>query len=168
VKYLIASNASGGVNPDFNVGDVMIIDDHINLLPDNPLRGKNYDELGPRFLDVLNIYDRDMISMAEQIAKKNNIQIRKGVYTAIQGPCYETPAEYKYMRTIGADTVGMSTIPEVIVAHHMKIKCFAISVITDLGVPGKIVEISHQEVIEVAKVAEKKVTKIVKDLVELS
>ncbi|PKP18986.1 MAG: purine-nucleoside phosphorylase [Bacteroidetes bacterium HGW-Bacteroidetes-21] len=145
IKALFVSNASGGVNPDFEIGDVMIITDHMNLMP-NPLLGKNYNELGPRFPDMSEAYDKRMISMAEEIARMNNIKIQKGVYTGVTGPTLETPSEYKYFRIIGSDTVGMSTVPEVIIARHSGIPCFAISIITDLGVPGKIVEVSHEEI----------------------
>lgn len=165
IKNLILSNASGGVNPNFEIGDIMIINDHINLLPSNPLIGLNIKELGPRFVDMHNAYDKNLISKALEIAKKNNIECKTGVYTAVPGPCFETPAEYKYVRTVGADTVGMSTVPEVIVARHMSIPCFAVSIITDLGVEGKIVEISHDEVVEVANKAEPKMTLIIKELI---
>jgi purine-nucleoside phosphorylase len=130
IKALFVSNASGGVNPDFEIGDVMIITDHMNLMP-NPLLGKNYNELGPRFPDMSEAYDKRMISMAEEIARMNNIKIQKGVYTGVTGPTLETPSEYKYFRIIGSDTVGMSTVPEVIIARHSGIPCFAISIITD-------------------------------------
>lgn len=165
VDTLLLSNASGGTNKNFSIGDLMIIEDHINLLPDNPLRGKNIDELGPRFPDMSEPYKKEMIALAEQIASKNNIKIQKGVYAALSGPTYETPAEYKWMSIIGADAVGMSTVPEVIVAKHMSMKCFAISVITDLGVDGKIVEISHEEVQKAASASEPKMTLIFKELI---
>ncbi len=165
IELLILSNASGGVNPDFEVGDIMIIIDHINLMADNPLIGKNIDELGPRFPDMNHAYDKNIIDKAINIAKANSIKIRTGVYAAVSGPCFETPAEYKYIRTIGADTVGMSTIPEVIAAHHMGLQVFAVSIITDLGVEGKIVEVSHEEVIDVANKAEPKMTSIIKGMI---
>ena len=164
IKTLLLSNASGGVNPDFEIGDVMIITDHINLLP-NPLVGKNEDELGPRFPDMSDAYDKDLISKAKSIAKKNNIKVQEGVYVGLTGPTLETPAEYKYMRIIGGDTVGMSTVPEVIAAHHMGIPCFAISIITDLGVEGKIVKVSLEDIIRVAAKAEPKMTVIMKELI---
>lgn len=165
VDTLLLSNASGGTNKNFSIGDLMIIEDHINMLPDNPLRGKNIDELGPRFPDMSEPYEKDIIALAEQIAKDNNIKIQKGVYTALSGPTYETPAEYKWISIIGSDAVGMSTVPEVIVAKHMSMKCFAISVITDLGVDGKIVEISHEEVQKAAAASEPKMTLIFKELI---
>ncbi len=165
IKLLILSNASGGVNPDFEVGDIMIIDDHINLMKDNPLIGKNDNEIGTRFPDMGQAYDQDLINKAFSIAKANNIKLQRGIYAAVSGPTFETPAEYRYIRTIGADAVGMSTVPEVIAARHMGLKCFAVSVISDLGVPGKIVEISHSHVIDAASAAEPVMTKIIKELI---
>jgi purine-nucleoside phosphorylase len=164
IKNLIASNASGGVNPDYEVGDLMILSDHINLIP-NPLIGKNIAELGPRFPDMSDAYCPTLIAKAEAIAKANNIPVKKGVYIALTGPTLETPAEYKHMRIIGGDTVGMSTAPEVIVARHMNIPCFAMSVITDLGVPGKIKKVTHEEIQQVSEVAEPKLTLIIKELI---
>jgi len=164
IELLILSNASGGVNPDFEIGDMMIITDHINLMSSNPLIGKNHDEFGPRFPDMSQPYDADLIHKAIRIARRNNIKYQTGIYAAVSGPMYETPAEYRFMRIIGADAVGMSTIPEVIVARQMGIPCFAISVITDLGVLGKIVEASHSEVIAAATKVEPKVTMIIKEL----
>lgn len=164
IKNLFLSNASGGVNPDFEIGDIMLINDHINLLPDNPLRGKNIDELGPRFPDMSEPYDDHLNNLTVEIAQQNNIKLQEGVYAVLSGPTFETPAEYRYMRIIGADTVGMSTVPEVIVANHMGLPSMALSIITDLGVDGKIVEISHEEVQEVAKAAEPKMTLIIKEL----
>ena len=164
IKKLIVSNASGGVNPDYEVGDLMILEDHICLIP-NPLIGPNLDELGPRFPDMSETYNKEMIRIAEQISSENNIPVQKGVYIALTGPTLETPAEYKYMRIIGGDTVGMSTAPEVIVAQHMNIPCFAMSVITDLGVPGKIQKVTHEEIQKVSEVAEPKLTLIIKKLI---
>jgi len=165
IEKLFLSNASGGVNPDFEIGDIMIINDQINLLPDNPLMGKNYPELGPRFPDMSEPYDKNIISKAIETANKLGIKYQTGVYAAVSGPCFETPAEYVRMRNSGSDAVGMSTVPEVIVARHMSIPCFAISIITDLGVPGKIVEVSHADVIKVASEAEKKMTVLLKELI---
>lgn len=166
ISHLIVSNASGGVNPDFEVGEIMLIDDHINLFPTNPLIGHNEEELGPRFPDMSEPYDHAMIAKAEEIAASNNIKISKGTYAGLTGPTLETPAEYKYVRAIGADAVGMSTVPEVIAARHMGIPCFGFSIVTDLGVPGKIIEMSHEIVQEVAKKAEPKMTLIIKELLE--
>ncbi len=164
IKTLLVSNASGGVNPDFEIGDLMILNDHINLIP-NPLLGKNYPEFGARFPDMSETYDKKLIQKAVSIAKKHNIKVQQGVYTGVTGPTLETPAEYKYFRIIGSDAVGMSTVPEIIVAHQMGIPCFAISIITDLGVPGKIVKVTHADVQGVAERAEPLMTLIMKELV---
>ncbi|MEI6523014.1 MAG: purine-nucleoside phosphorylase [Bacteroidota bacterium] len=165
ITHLFVSNASGGVNPDYEIGDLMILNDHVNLFPTNPLIGTNINELGPRFPDMSDAYDQLLIEKAVVIAKSNDISIQTGSYAGVSGPCLETPAEYKYIRNIGADAVGMSTVPEVIVARHMAIPCFAISIITDLGVPGKIVKVTHQDVQNVAQVAEPKMTLIMKTLI---
>lgn len=166
IKYLFISNASGGVNPDFEIGDLMIIHDHINLFPENPLIGKNYEELGPRFPDMSEPYDRGLILKAKELAKKNNIKIQEGIYAKLPGPCLETPAEYRYLRNIGADAVGMSTVPEVIVARHMGLPCFAISIITDLGVSGKIVKVTHEDIQKIASEAEPKMTLLMDELIK--
>jgi purine-nucleoside phosphorylase len=168
IEKLFVSNASGGVNPDFIVGEIMILNDHINFFPGNPLIGKNFDELGPRFPDMSEPYCPKMIQLAKDIALENNIRIAEGTYLGLTGPTLETPAEYKFVRTIGADAVGMSTVPEVIVARHMEIPCFAISIITDLGVPGKIKKVSLAEVIEVASRQEPKMTLILRELIARS
>ncbi|PCH98816.1 MAG: purine-nucleoside phosphorylase [Bacteroidetes bacterium] len=165
IKHLFVSNACGGVNPDYEIGDLMILDDHVNLLPGNPLLGQNYDELGPRFPDMSEPYDHDLIAKAQKIAADNGINIRTGTYAVVSGPCLETPAEYRYIFNIGADAVGMSTVPEVITARHMGIPCFAISIITDLGVPGKIVLVTHEDVQRVAEEAEPKMTLLIKELI---
>ncbi|MDP6909713.1 MAG: purine-nucleoside phosphorylase [Flavobacteriales bacterium] len=165
IERLFVSNACGGVNPDFEIGDLMIIDDHVNLLPGNPLLGPNYNELGPRFPDMSEPYDHGLIAKAKEIAAANNIEPQTGTYAVVSGPCLETPAEYRYIYNIGADAVGMSTVPEVITARHMGISCFAISIITDLGVPGKIVEVTHEDVQRVAEEAEPKMTLIMKELI---
>jgi len=164
IKTLFVSNASGGVNPDFEIGDLMIQNDHINLIP-NPLIGKHIPEFGARFPDMSETYDPTLIKKAKEIAKKNNIKVQEGCYVATTGPTFETPKEYQYFRIIGGDTVGMSTVPEVIVARQMGIPCFAISIITDLGVPGKIVEVTHEEVQKVAAKAETKMTLIMEELI---
>ncbi len=165
IERLFVSNASGGVNPDFEVGEIMIQNDHINLFPAHPLIGKNFDELGPRFPDMSEPYDPAMIDLALTIAKENNIKVSVGTYAGLTGPTLETPAEYGYVRAIGADAVGMSTVPEIIVARHMEIPCFAISIITDLGVPGKIHKVSLQDVIDVASRQEPKMTTIMSQLI---
>ncbi|MDF1546594.1 MAG: purine-nucleoside phosphorylase [Bacteroidales bacterium] len=164
IKYLFVSNASGGMNPDFEVGDLMIINDHINLFGTNPLIGKNIDELGPRFPDMSEAYDRKLIELALQAAKELGVNVKQGVYAGVSGPTFETPAEYKYIRAIGADAVGMSTVPEVIVARHMNLTCFALSVITDSGVPGQIIEITHTDVQEIAGKAEPQMAAIIKKM----
>ncbi len=165
IEKLFVSNASGGVNPDFEVGEIMIQNDHINLFPEHPLVGKNFDELGPRFPDMSEPYDPEMIQLAQTIAKENNIKVSVGTYLGLTGPTLETPAEYGYVRAIGADAVGMSTVPEIIVARHMEIPCFAISIITDLGVPGKIHKVSLADVIAVASRQEPKMTLIMSQLI---
>jgi purine-nucleoside phosphorylase len=165
VERLIVSNASGGVNPDYQIGEIMVLNDHINLFPGNPLIGKNLDDFGPRFPDMSDVYDVQMIDLAKNIAEKEGIKVSFGVYAGLTGPTLETPAEYKMIRILGADAVGMSTVPEVIVARHMDMPCFAVSIITDLGVPGKIKKVSVQDVIEVANKQEPKMTKIIKELI---
>jgi len=165
IHTLCVSNASGGVNPSFEIGEIMIINDQINLFPFNPLIGKNYPELGPRFLDMSEAYDKKLVVKAQEIAKANNIKVSTGCYAALTGPCFETPGEYKYIKNIGADTVGMSTVPEVIVARHGGMRVFGISIITDLGVEGKIVEVSHEEVQIIAAAQEPKLSLIVKEVV---
>jgi purine-nucleoside phosphorylase len=165
ITHLFVSNASGGVNPDFEIGEIMIQNDHINLFPAHPLIGKNIDELGPRFPDMSKPYDHGMIDLAKTIAAENNIRVSTGTYCGLTGPTLETPAEYGYVRAIGADAVGMSTVPEVIVARHMDVPCFAISIITDLGVPGKIMETTHEDVQRVAEIQEPKMTLIMKELI---
>jgi len=167
IQQLFVSNASGGVNPNFEIGDLMIINDHINFFNSNPLVGKNEEELGPRFPDMSEVYDKQLIIKAKQIAAANNIKVQEGVYLGLTGPTFETPAEYKMIRILGADAVGMSTVPEIIVARHMNIPCFAMSIITDLGVPEKIQKITMEEVLQVATQSEKKMTVIMKGLLKL-
>ncbi|HCY40851.1 MAG TPA: purine-nucleoside phosphorylase [Prolixibacteraceae bacterium] len=165
INTLFVSNASGGLNPDYKVGDVVIISDHINFFPEHPLRGKNMNELGPRFPDMSKSYDQHLRNRAKAIALKSGITVREGVYVGVSGPTFETPAEYLMFRHLGADIVGMSTVPEVIVARHGDMTVFGISIVTDSGVPGQIVEISHEEVQEVAMKAEPNMTLILKELV---
>lgn len=166
IQKLIVSNASGGVNPDFEIGDLMIIKDHINTFPTNPLIGPNINELGPRFPDMSKPYCPTMMEQAIEIGKEIDVPLKKGVYVGVSGPCFETPSEYKYFRIIGGDAVGMSTVPEIIAAKHMGLDCFGLSVITDLGVEGKIVEISHKEVQEAANKSADKMSRIVTMLIE--
>ena len=164
IKTLFVSNAAGGMNPEFNIGDLMIITDHINHFPEHPLRGKNI-PYGPRFPDMSEAYDKELIRQAKQIAAEKGISVQQGVYIGTQGPTYETPAEYKMFRILGADAVGMSTVPEVIVANHCGIRVFGISVITDLGVEGKIVEVPHEDVQKAADEAQPLMTTIMRELI---
>jgi purine-nucleoside phosphorylase len=166
IEKLFISNASGGLRTDQQISDLMIVSDHINLLPDNPLRGKNHNELGPRFPDMSDAYDPALIDKALKIAARQGIRVHTGVYVAVPGPNLETPAEYRFLRILGADAVGMSTIPENLVARQMGIPCFAISVITDLGVEGKIKKVRIEEVIEAAAIAEPNMTQLMKSLIE--
>lgn len=166
INNLIVSNASGGTNPAFEIGDLMIITDHINHFPEHPLRGRNYTELGPRFPDMSQAYSRTLIEKAKEIAAKNAIKVVEGVYLGTSGPTFETPAEYKMFRMLGADAVGMSTVPEVIVANHAGMQVFGISIITDLGVEGKIVEVTHEEVQKIGNTVQPLMAKIIKELVK--
>jgi len=166
IKYLLLSNASGGMNQKFKVGDLMIINDHINMFPEHPLRGKNEDELGPRFPAMKDVYDKELIQKAKDIAVKNNIEIKEGVYVGVQGPSYETPSEYRMYLEMKGDAVGMSTVPEAIVAHHMNMKVFGISVITDMYNPDAPEDVSHEEVQKMAKMAEPKMAIIFTELVK--
>ena len=164
IRNLFVSNASGGVNPAFEIGDLMLITDHINFLPEHPLHGPNF-PTGPRFPDMHEAYDHAFLDMARQIAREKGIRTVEGVYLATQGPTYETPAEYKMYRIFGADAVGMSTVPEVIVARHCGIRVFGISIITDLGVEGKIVEVSHEEVQRAADAVQPLMADIFREMV---
>lgn len=165
IKKLFVSNAAGSLNPAYELSDLMIINDHINLQTENPLVGDNLDELGDRFPDMSEPYNRELVNNGMTIAKENNIPTHEGVYASVTGPNLETVAEYKYLRIIGADAVGMSTVPEVLVARHMDIPVFAISVITDYGVPGKIEKINIDKIIAAAMKAEPGMTKIIKELI---
>ncbi len=162
VKSLVLSNASGGMNPEFKVGDIMVISDQINLFPTNPLIGPNNNELGPRFVDMSEPYDHDYIKLIHDCAENLELKLHQGVYAGVSGPCFETPAEYKHLRTIGADVVGMSTVPENIAAKHMGMRVAALSVVTDLGVEGVVETVSHEEVQLAARNAEPKLAAIVK------
>ena len=163
IKLLVLSNASGGVNPDFRVSDIMFITDHINLLP-NPLIGKNDDRIGTRFPELSEAYNKNVLAFADKIADELKIQVQHGVYVGDTGPAYETPAEYNFYRIIGGDCVGMSTVPEVIVARHCGLPVFAMSIITDLGGKDIAVQVTHEEVINAANVAEPKMTAILKEM----
>ncbi|HAS41565.1 MAG TPA: purine-nucleoside phosphorylase [Microscillaceae bacterium] len=167
INHLFVSNAAGGLNTSFELSELMIITDHINLLPANPLTGPNIDELGVRFPDMLDSYDPALVAKAEALAKEHNIAgVQKGVYVSVPGPNLETPAEYKYLSIIGADAVGMSTIPEVIVARQMSLPVFAVSVITDLCYEGRLQKVTVEEVIANAIKAEPKLTELMKRMVE--
>ena len=165
VQQLVISNAAGGVNTSFKVGDLMIINDHISQLTVNPLIGKNESEFGPRFPDMSEPYKKEFIQKAKAIAAKMNIEVKEGVYCGVTGPTFETRSEYKMIQVLGGDAVGMSTVPEVIVAIHMGIPVFAMSVITDIGIREEENVITHEEVLEAAKAAEPKMTAIVKQLI---
>lgn len=166
IEYLFVSNAAGGMNSSFDVGDIMLIEDHINFFPEHPLRGKNFEELGTRFPDMSAAYDKELRQMAMDIAKEKNIKLQHGVYVGVQGPTFETPAEYNFFRIMGGDAVGMSTVPEVIVANHAKMRVLAFSIITDLGVLAKIVEVSHEEVQEAAKIAQPMMAEIMRTIIQ--
>lgn len=165
VKTLIVSNAAGGLNPSFKQGDMMIITDHINFFPENPLRGKNLSELGPRFPDMSKVYNEDMINKAEEIANKEGVKLQKGIYIGSHGPTLETPAEYRMFHKLGADATGMSTVPEVIVAHHQGMKCFGMSIITNVAERDDNEETTHEEVQDVAGQTEPVMTKIITELI---
>ena len=167
IKTLFVSNAAGGMNPEFKIGDLMIITDHINLFPEHPLRGKNF-PTGPRFPDMHETYDLGLVSEADQIAKEKGIRVMHGVYIGVQGPTFETPAEYRMYAKMGGDAIGMSTVPEVIVAHHCGIRTFGVSVITDLGGFDVPVEVSHEEVQEAANKAQPLMTEIMREMIKRS
>ena len=165
VKTVFVSNAAGDMNPAFKVGDLMIITDHINVFPEHPLHGKNIDELGPRFPAMGEAYSKRLIQMARDIAKEKGIRLMEGVYVGTQGPTFETPAEYRYFWRIGGDAVGMSTVPEVIVARHGDMEVFGISVITDLGVEGIVEKVSHEEVQKAANAAQPIMAMLVQEII---
>lgn len=164
IKTLFVSNAAGGMNPDFAIGDLMLIRDHINLFPEHPLRGKNV-PTGPRFPDMSEAYNHELLDLARTIADAKGIKVQEGVYVGVSGPTFETPAEYKMYRILGGDAVGMSTVPEVIVAHHCGIRVFGISIITDIGVEGKIVEVSHEEVQKAANAVQPLMAEIMREMI---
>lgn len=165
IEKLIVSNASGGVNSSFKVGDIMIINDHVNMMPEHPLRGYNDERFGPRFVNMSNPYSKIMLTRVKEIAKNLQIEVQEGIYLALQGPTFETLAEYKMVKNIGADCVGMSTVPEVIVAKHMNMECLGLSIITDMGDEKNIVEVNHEEVLEAAKKAEPQVRKLIRNFI---
>ena len=165
VKNLLVSNAAGTMNPDFKKGELMLLTDHINLLPEHPLRGKNNDDFGPRFPDMSEPYSKKINGEIDSIAKEKGITVYKGVYAVAMGPCLETRAEYRYLRKIGADAVGMSTVPEVIVANHMGLPCCAVSVLTDECDPDNLQPVDIADIIETAGKAEVKLTTLFSELV---
>ena len=167
IRTLFVSNAAGGTNPNFSVGDIMIITDHINFFPEHPLRGKNF-PTGPRFPDMHEVYDKQLIALADEIAREKGIKVQHGVYLGTQGPTFETPAEYRMFARLGADSVGMSTVPEVIVAHHCGMKVFGVSVITDLGGFDNPVEVSHEEVQKAANAVQPLMTAIMREMIRRS
>ncbi|MEG2276380.1 MAG: purine-nucleoside phosphorylase [Odoribacter sp.] len=165
IKQLFISNAAGGVNTSFLTGDLMIITDHINLFPEHPLRGKNINELGPRFPGMTDAYSPRIIRLAEECARKLNIGVRHGVYAGLQGPSFETPAEYNWIRVIGGDAVGMSTVPEIIVARHMGMECFGMSVITNSTASTELIQTSHTEVQDVGHTAQPRMTALFREII---
>jgi purine-nucleoside phosphorylase len=165
VSKLIVSNAAGGVNPNYSVGSIVLLKDHVNMMPEHPLRGKNEERFGPRFVNMNEPYSLKMIAKAKEVAKEAAIEVFEGVYMALQGPTFETLHEYKMVKNIGADCVGMSTVPEVIVARHMELESFGISVITDIGSEEHLESISHEEVLKAANAAEPKVRQLIKELI---
>jgi purine-nucleoside phosphorylase len=165
IKTLIVSNAAGGLNPKFKVSDIMVITDHINLMGNNPLRGINDPRLGPRFPDMYNCYDKDLIALAKKIAQRLKIKLQAGVYIAVMGPNLETAAEYRALRILGADAVGMSTVPEVIVARQIGLKVLGFSVITDMGIPDMLKPCNFAEILKAADAAEPKLTKLIINIV---
>ena len=167
IETLFVSNASGGMNPNFVIGDLMIIDDHINFFPEHPLRGKNF-PTGPRYPDMHEADDKQLRDLADQIAKEKGIRVVHGVYVGVSGPTFETPAEYKMYHRLGGDAVGMSTVPEVIVARHCGIKVFGMSIITDLGLEDQPVEVSHEEVQVAANKAQPLMTEIMREIIKRS
>lgn len=165
VQTLIVSNASGGVNPNFKVGDIMLIKDHINMFPEHPLRGINDERFGPRFLNMSEPYSFSLLEKANQIAKDFGVKVQNGVYYGLSGPTFETLAEYKMIYNVGADCVGMSTVPEVIVAKHMNMECFGVSVISDIGNEESIKSVNHDEVLAAVNAAEPKLRKLINELI---
>lgn len=165
VRQLFVSNAAGGVNPSFSSGDLMVITDHINLFPEHPLRGHNWEELGPRFPAMTNAYSPRLIRLAQDCARQFGITLRQGVYVGLQGPSFETPAEYNWLRIIGGDAVGMSTIPEILVARHMGMECFGISVITNSTAKPEHIQTSHAEVQDVGNAAQPRLSALLKEII---
>lgn len=165
IRCLFVSNASGGINPSFRTGDLMIITDHINLFPEHPLRGKNIDELGPRFPGMTDAYSPRIIRLAEECGKKLGIPLQHGVYAGLQGPSFETPAEYNWIRVIGGDAVGMSTVPEIIVARHMGMECFGMSVITNSTASPELIKTNHTEVQDIGNTTQPRMTALFREII---
>ena len=167
IEQLFVSNAAGGVNTQFVVGDLMMITDHINLFPEHPLRGKNIEELGPRFPGMTEAYSPRLIQLAEKCANELGIPLKHGVYAGLQGPSFETPAEYQWIRIIGGDAVGMSTVPEIIVARHMNMECFGMSVITNSTASPELIKTNHQEVQDVGKTAQPRMATLFQEILKM-
>lgn len=165
IKQLFVSNAAGGVNTSFLVGDLMVITDHINLFPEHPLRGKNIDQLGPRFPGMTDAYSPQIREIAIQCGEKLGIQLQQGVYAGLQGPSFETPAEYNWIRTIGGDAVGMSTVPEIIVARHMGMECFGMSIITNSTASPELIKTNHKEVQDIGNTAQPRMTTLFREII---
>jgi purine-nucleoside phosphorylase len=165
IRLLILSNAAGGLNPSYKVGDIMMINDHINLFPEHPLRGQNDERMGPRFPDMSEVYQLKYRRLAQQVAAEQGVVLHEGVYAGVTGPTFETPAEYHYLRVIGGDAVGMSTVPEAIVAAHMSLDLLAFSIITDMGIAGHIEKVSHEEVLRAAQATEPVLTALLKKVI---
>lgn len=166
IKLLIASNACGGLNPAFSAGDIMIITDHINFMGSNPLIGPNLDEFGPRFPDMSEVYDKKLVGLMEKVADSLGIKLQKGVYGAVSGPNYSTKAELRMLIKLGADTVGMSTVPEAIVARHCGLKVAGVSCITDMAIPDTMTAPSHEEIVKVAESVKPRFVALVKEFVK--
>lgn len=167
IKHIILSNAAGGINPTFHMGDIMVIRDHINFFGTNPLIGPNDDTLGPRFPNMSEVYSHRLIQLAEEKAFENNIHLQGGVYLGSSGPCYETQSEYRAYHILGADAVGMSTVPEAIMAHYLGIEIFAVSVITNLGGLGIVMKDTHDDVLKVTARTEPKMLKLISEMLPL-
>ncbi len=166
IKILILSNACGGLNKEFTAGDIMLIEDHINFMGDSPLIGANLEEFGPRFPDMSQVYSKELLELCEEVANKINVKVQKGVYCAISGPNYNTKAELRMLIKIGANTVGMSTVPEAMVAKHSGLKVLGLSCITDMALPDTLMPLSHEEVVRVAESAKPKFVSLIKNFIK--
>lgn len=166
IKLLVASNAAGGLNPDFKAGDIMLITDHINFMGTNPLIGPNLEDFGPRFPDMSEVYDKGMIELLEKVAASQDIRVQKGIYGAVSGPNYSTKAELSMMIKLGSDTVGMSTVPEAIVARHCGLKVAGVSCITDMSIPDTMIPPTHEEIVKVAEAVKPRFTALIKQFIK--